>query len=241
MNRLTIIQRVVEAINAQTYLEIGVNTGEVFFAVKAPKKIAVDPAFKFSGRANLHKNPVLNKLAFNAENFFEETSDEFFSKHASIIEKSKVDVAFVDGLHTYMQAYKDIVNCLKYLSPKGVIIAHDCNPTTKAFETPAKNSIDEVLEKANRGEIPGWTGNWTGDVWKALVRLQSERKDINVTTLDLDWGVGVITQGDNNSGLNFKPEEIDKLRYEDLEQNRKAWLNLKEPLYLDTLIDQLKG
>lgn len=241
MNRLTIIQNIAKAVNAKTYLEIGVNTGEVFFAVDVIMKIAVDPEFKFSRRANLHRVPVIkNLLTKNKELFFEETSDEFFAKHANVIETGKLDIAFIDGMHTYMQTYTDIVNSLKYLSPSGAIIVHDCNPTTAAAETPVKNSINEVLEKAKRGEIPGWAYIWNGDVWKAILRLQSERDDINICTLDVDWGVAVITRQANSSRLSYTTAEIEKLNYKDLEQNRLKWLNLKEPSYLNTLIQEIK-
>ena len=60
MERLTIIQTVVEMTRAKTYLEIGVDSGAVFFRVKARYKIAVDPRFEFSTMKQLRyliKNP----------------------------------------------------------------------------------------------------------------------------------------------------------------------------------------
>lgn len=239
MNRFTVIQKLSEAINARTYLEIGVNTGEIFFAVNVPYKIAVDPHFKFSGRARLHRMPIINKLIYkNNEHFFEETSDEFFAVNSGLLETLSIDIAFVDGLHTFHQSYKDIMNCLKYLSPQGVVVVHDTNPISPAFETPVFNSIDEVLNKAKNGEIPGWTGNWSGDVWKAIVKLQCEQKDLNISTLDLDWGVTIIARGNNPNRLPIK--NIDELSYKDLMENRIKWLNLKDPHFLEEILLGLK-
>ena len=238
MNRLSIINSVAQAIKAQTYIEIGVNTGEVFFSVHVRKKIAVDPYFKFSGRAKLHRIPQVRKLLYkNHEHFYEMSSDDFFAEQSELMEKFKPDLSFIDGLHTYGQTYKDVMNCLKYLSPKGVIIVHDTNPICPAFETPAVHSIQEVLDKANKGEIPGWTGNWSGDVWKAIVRLQCEREDLSIFTLDIDWGVTIITRKNNANKLSVK--DIDSLNYKDLDQNRVKWLNLKKPDFLEELIQGL--
>lgn len=239
MNRLTVIQRIAQAIGAKTYLEIGVNNGEVFFALDIPEKYAVDPHFNFSARANLHRLPGVRKgLYKNAEYFFEETSDNFFEKHCDKLKKSGLDLAFVDGLHTYRQSYRDVINCLNYLNPNGVLVVHDTNPATPAIATPVINAIDEVLQKAQRGEIPGWTGNWSGDVWKTIVALQCERDDLNVVTLDIDWGVSVIMKTKNDNRLSVT--SIDGLGYKDLEANRAKWLNLKEPLFLNELTARLK-
>ena len=53
------------------------------------------------------------------------TSDTFFSQ----IEKAlKFDVIFIDGLHTYYQCQKDVVNSLNHLNNNGVIFIHDLLP-----------------------------------------------------------------------------------------------------------------
>ena len=120
MERLNIIQTVVEMTRAKTYLEIGVASGAIFFRVKARHKIAVDPRFEFSTMKRLRyliKNPwnIANK-------YYEMTSDEFFQNEGANVEQSGIDVAFVDGLHTFEQSLTDVSNCLRYLNKGGVII-----------------------------------------------------------------------------------------------------------------------
>lgn len=238
--RLSVTQDLITAVNAQVYLEIGVEEGIMFYRAKAPKKIAVDPKFLFSGRSRLRKNRLVNTLFYgNHEYFFEETSNDFFSHHKQLFDKNKVDVALIDGLHTYAQVYLDIMNVLEVLSPNGVMIIDDCNPPSAVVETPVINSITEVWEKAKRGELPGWNDRWTGDVWKALVRLQSERDDLNIFTLDIDFGMAVIVKGQNRNKLDFSKEQINNFTYSDLEKNRIKWLNLKSADYLDEVLPLL--
>ncbi len=43
MKRSDLIQKIVGAVNARTYLEIGISGGKNFFRIKAKYKFAVDP------------------------------------------------------------------------------------------------------------------------------------------------------------------------------------------------------
>ena len=55
------------------------------------------------------------------------TSDAFFSQNNQIF-----DLIFIDGLHYSHQVLRDINNALRWLSPTGTIVLHDCNPSTEA-------------------------------------------------------------------------------------------------------------
>ncbi len=241
MHRKEIIQKIAVANNACTYVEIGVNAGEVFFSIKAPRKLGIDPCFMFKGKDKIRKWRLVNILfRKNSEFFFRESSDDFFRTHQDLFKKKKIDVAFVDGLHTYLQTYTDISNCLSFLDENGVIVVHDCSPPTKAAETPAIHSMAEIYEKAEKGEIPGWEGKWNGDVWKSIVRLRSERDDLNITTLDTDWGVAIIFKEANNKKLSYSAEDVAHLKYEDLDGDRVGLINLKDTGYLEVILEKLK-
>lgn len=231
MNRLTVIQAVINAKQAQSYLEIGVNNGAVFFRVKAKRKIAVDPRFAFSTFKQFRyflKNPfnLFNKC-------YETTSDDYFQHRSAEMGNTGIDVAFVDGLHTYAQALKDVQNCLRYLNPGGVIILHDCSPPSESAAFPAA-SVDHAL-KAN---LPGWTGDWCGDVWKMVVDLRSTERDLNIFVLDCDMGVGIVTRGTPENMLRFSKEEIDLLTFTDLDRKRQEFLNLKKPEFLVEFLEK---
>jgi hypothetical protein len=171
-----------------------------------------------------------------AASYFQMTSDEFFRNPPPALQADGIDIAFIDGLHTYAQALADVENCLKYLNQGGVILMHDCNPPNETVAAPAAS-----WEEAARMNLPGWTGLWTGDVWKVIARLRSTRKDLKVCVLDCDFGIGVVRRrgGDDESLLlSISPETIAGLGFRDLEKNRKAILDLQPP---QDLLRQLKS
>jgi hypothetical protein len=123
-------------------------------------------------------------------------------------------------MHEYDFALRDIENSLKFLQKNGIVLIHDCNPVSKE----ASVSFEEYKNR-------GFVKDWNGDTWKAIVHLRSLRDDINVFVLDCDQGLGVVTYGEPESKLKFTQQEIKALTYEQLNENRKQWLNLKEPSY----------
>lgn len=131
------------------------------------------------------------------------TSDAYFelNRYKS---KRTFDVIFIDGLHTSEQVAKDIGNSLEILNENGYIVCHDINPTSESLQI-----------------VPYAGGLWNGDVWKAFVTLRGCRPDLEMFTVNTDWGCGVITRGGQD--LIGLPEE---LTYAGLEKNRKLWLNL---------------
>ena len=225
LNRIQIIQRLINATNAKTYLEIGVNNGRCFLRIKARRKIAVDPAMKIpAGRKLKHiiKNP------FNLySRYFEKTSDDFFRDRAEATKKP--DIVFVDGLHTYEQSLRDVLHSFAVLQDGGLVLMHDCNPPTATAAFPAAS-----MDDANN--LEDYKGVWNGDVWKAVVHLRSLHADLEVFVLDCDHGVGVVRKGVPTDMLNFSENEIAQLTYDDLARNRKRFLNLKAPDYFEEFV-----
>ncbi|MBS1501738.1 MAG: class I SAM-dependent methyltransferase [Bacteroidetes bacterium] len=232
--RYHMIQDCIDAIKKRkkvNYLEIGVQTGYCFFKIKANKKVAVDPHFIIKWTKWL-KAYIKNLLNFNNV-YFELTSDDFFSKEADYIKKiGGFDVVFIDGLHLYEQVLTDIENSLKYLNPGGVILVHDCNPLSETAAVRAYTS-EEVMNM----NLPGWTGVWNGDVFKAIVRLRNERKDLDISVYNTDHGVGVVTRGQSKNDLS--DINIDGMTYQDLDNNRVRFLNLKDPAEFPVFVRNL--
>ena len=221
LDRRDVIQTLIDTRGYKKYLEIGVFLGKLFYSIRAKYKIAVDPNVKFT-RFKLLKRSFKYKNNTNlTASSYKLTSDDFFAKKAASLFKNRpIDICLVDGMHEYGFALRDVENSLKYLQPNGVIVMHDCNPAN------SEAAVDFATWKKN-----DFKGNWNGDVWKAVVHLRSQRNDINVFVLDADFGLGVITWGQPESKLNFTADEIQKFTYQDLERNRKEFLNLKEPSY----------
>jgi hypothetical protein len=150
MNRTDVINFYLNKISGEKrYLEIGVRNRDNFNKIQSDHKDGVDPNYDIN---------------------YKMTSDDFFRENTK-----KYDLIFVDGLHLYEQAYRDIINSLNSLNDKGVIIVHDCNPPS------------EWHQRENN-----FKGQWNGTTWKAFVRLRCERKDLNMFVIDSDWGIGVI-------------------------------------------------
>lgn len=161
-----------------------------------------------SNGANFKKIVCENKVCVDPEPLSKAdyvlTSDEFF-KHND----KTFDVIFIDGLHHADQVYRDIINSLHVLREGGYIVCHDMNP-----------------QKEEHQIIPFRGGTWNGDCWKAFASLRRDRSDLEMFTVDTDYGCGIIRKGtqeplDINAG--------DELTYADFDKNRKEWLNLISP------------
>jgi hypothetical protein len=225
VNKEEVVQKALASGRCLHYLEIGVKAGDSLRRIRAREKWAVDPALKLS---------PLDKAflsLFQGCRFFEMTSDRFFAERSACLAARKIDVALVDGLHTYAQALRDITNCLEHLEPGGCVVVHDCNPPSEAAAVSAGS-----YQEARSWELPGWTGEWCGDTWKALVHLRASGADLDICVLDCDYGVGLIKKRRPTSRLQLKPDEIAAMTYADLAARRKELLNLKDPAFADEFL-----
>jgi hypothetical protein len=142
-------------------------------------------------------------------------SDTFFE---DLPQTEKYDIIFIDGLHVEDQVDRDIVNSLNHLSPNGIIVVHDCNPPSEWHQRP----YEEAKKNGCR--------QWNGTVWRSMVKVRATRPDLEVKTVNTDWGCGLIRPSKN------PPEEVmpnvpegDALTYDWLAENRSKALNLIEP------------
>lgn len=157
--------------------------------------------------------PIENKVGVDPDQFSKATihmtSDDFFKEN-----KKTFDIIFIDGLHEYAAVYRDMISSLLILNPGGSIICHDMNPLTKEAQ-----------------QVPRIQKLWNGDCWRAWVRLsQWKGKDVikgnlKMHVVDTDHGCGIITLHEDNETSGLLIEDID-ITYENLEKNRKQWLNL---------------
>ena len=110
MNRVSIIQSLIDKHGYQTYAEIGVRDGSCFNSINVGYKVGVDP----------------DKTSA-ATTFI--TSDEFFASN-----DRKFGIIFLDGLHESSQVTKDIENSLACLEEGGTIVMHDNLPTSEFIQ-----------------------------------------------------------------------------------------------------------
>ena len=189
MKRAEIIQKLIDTINGQSYLEIGLGSGAAWKRIKCKKKCGVDPQFNkqfdYQKGQECTIKPTHN---MTSDMFFEQNSDYF-------------DVIFIDGLHTAEQVEKDIDNSLKTLNNGGFIVCHDMNPESEGAQA-----------------VPRTQTKWNGDCWKAWVNIRSERSDLSMFVVDTDHGCGVIQKGRQKlldlNNLNLTYENLNKHRKE---------------------------
>lgn len=189
LTRIEIINGLIQKNRYASYLEIGVNTpaqpGWSHDSINIATKHGVDP------------NPDVHAT-------YPVPSDEFFATHV----KQKYDIVFVDGLHIFEQAHRDIVNSLNWLNDNGTIVVHDCKP---------EKEITQRRERAS--------DSWHGDVWKAILKLRMERPDVEIQTVDSDEGCAIIRKGHQEMLVPKEPTS-DMYTWNFYKRNRDAILNL---------------
>ena len=184
--RTDVIQALIDKHGYKNYLEIGFARGENFYQIKCERKHTVDPGSDYLPTQDSHN-----------EFFHKCTSDDFYKMN-----KENYDLIFIDGLHTYEQVKKDIVNSLDILVPGGTIILHDLNP---------RNWYQQAFPPENNG-----------DCWKAFVELRNTRSDLEMMCVNTDNGCGILRRGKQKlyDDPNFR------LDYEYFDQRRHEMLNL---------------
>ena len=182
--RQFIVQDIINRKKYKSYLEIGCFDNELFDFVNCEKKIGVDPV-------------VGGNIRKTSDNYFKDCNEKF-------------DCIFIDGLHTYTQVIKDIVNSLNVLNPNGIILLHDCLPNN--FYAQA---------------IPRCQYNWNGDVWRAIVECRT-KKDLDTYTCYADHGIGIIFKRENQNFLNININDFSKINFKEYFYNYKKYMNIIE-------------
>lgn len=239
MNRITLIQRIIQEAKFNKYLEIGSQSGKSLLPIRCKHKFAVDPKFSIPFEKKL-KWLIKNPLNIRTK-YFKETSDDFFSKRKSMLDKNPgFDVVLIDGLHTFEAALKDVLNSLEHLNSDGVIIMHDCYPPNIAAATPANS-----YEDASKMGIAGWTKEWCGDVWKTIVYLKKVYSDsLETYVINTDYGLGVVRiKKKLNLPVNIDKkmsDNINEMSFEEMAQNPKTIIGLRDKDYTEVLINEFK-
>jgi hypothetical protein len=217
-DRVDLINQIIKKKAVTNYLEIGVFGGECLFNVIAPKKVAVDPDFSFGVK---HKAVNFFKNNNYRNTYHEVTSDTFFETNTQVF-----DLIFIDGLHTWQQLLIDIENSLKYISPTGIILMHDCLPISKWEATPAKSYDD--FKKVKPHEV---SPLWCGDGWKILFDIKRQITAFDLKVINLDHGIGVIQFGGKGVEpiLNLITDKTDAYDYDNHFEKYKGIIEILNP------------
>ncbi|GEM_PF-843404 len=221
INRTTVIQNIINKMGYKNYVEIGVERGINFFQIRCKNKFAVDIKFKIPGGFENSES----------EKFYEIPSDEFFAKPPDEIVKNGIDIVLIDGGHTYKQSLKDLINSLKYLNQNGIIILHDCLPTSESCAAPTWEEATKYTD---------FQGAWSGEVYKTIINIR-RKENIFCAVLDCDHGVGIVKKGIQENKIQMTDEEIENLTFQDLMKNKEELLNLKPKEWFWKFLESLKS
>ena len=139
---------------------------------------------------------------------FSMTDEEFLASDEG---EEGYDVVMVDGWHDEGRCLRVLEGCLRRVGRHGAIVAHDTNPPTAWHQRPATEYV------------PGT--EWNGDAWKAVVRFRLAHPEIDVRTVDTDWGCTVIRPGVRASNA-FQLDDATELTWETLVDRRVELLNV---------------
>ncbi len=178
----------------RVYLEIGVHEGHSLrLALPGTRVVGVDPEPRLDG------TPPGTTIVTS-------TSDAFFARSdVDEILGAPPDLVFVDGLHLWEQALRDVAHAERHAHPGTVIAIHDCLP------------IDAVTSSRRRTTLL-----WSGDVWKVVVALRRHRPDLNVHTVAAaPTGLALVTGCDPTDrvltdGADAIRAELDDWSHDDL-------------------------
>jgi hypothetical protein len=200
-----LLERIHRHVVPRGYLEIGVKSGESLRrTLPGTVCVGVDPAPEIA-------RPLSRSTVFAL------TSDDFFAQHdqQSALRGQPLDLAFIDGMHLFEFALRDLMNIERWSHPATTVLIHDVNP------------IDEAGAARERT-----TRSWTGDVWKTILCLREHRPDLDVATIDIGpSGLGIVTNLDPTSTVlhDRYDELVDTyvpMGYDVVESQRAEVLNL---------------
>lgn len=215
ITRATVVQRFLDLFDEPTYLEIGVNRGSTFHEVRAAKKVAVDPSFLFMESEREKSSAV---------EYHEITSDEYFSVSAA--SDLSFDVIFIDGLHTFDQTLRDLLNAVLLIKRTGVIIVDDVIPNS--YDASLADFSEIIKLRQNSDELGTlWVsdGSWMGDVYKVPFFVDAFMQQMSFATVSENHGQTVIWRKTRATANLPQPsfERVSRLDFRDTILSRKAF------------------
>jgi len=175
-----------------SYLEIGTSDYRSFLIAKGAVNVGVDPHPGEPFRANMNNSA---QFRLNVA-----SSDAFFSVYED--SKRMYDLIFIDGLHSFPQVTRDLVNSITKSSHAGTdILVHDVMPISRFVADPERK-----------------TKLWTGDVYKVAFLLRELNVKFSVMLTPptgLLWIKGsqkeqMLKQVSASDGLLFAIEDVNK-------------------------------
>ena len=207
------INAIARATGARSYLEIGVANGSTFLNVDIPRKIAVDPMFRFD-TAPLQSGSV---------QFHQMTSDDYFTRQ----NEGPFDIIFLDGLHTAEQTFRDFCASQALAGPNTLWIIDDTVPSDIYSAWPHQNEAVKFRRMAG-----GQSNDWHGDVFKVVVMIRDYFPTLDFCTINTDGNPQTLVwrsaTGRRPTGDGMSLEEISRMTFFDMLRHQEAFHMMSE-------------
>ena len=187
MDYFAFLDRLHAAIRPEVYLEIGVEFGWSL-ALSRARSIGIDPAPR-PRPESLTGKPWLKLYQMPSDAFFQVYDPE------TVLEGHRLDLAFIDGLHEFVQVVRDLENVERWGHAGTVVVIHDALPLHVHHAMRERREVD-----------------WVGDVWRIVPFLQEHRPDLTCCLVEATpTGVLVVTGlGANQQGMGELAAAIDR-------------------------------
>ena len=197
-----------------SYLEIGVNSGDTFTNVTAARKVAVDPEFRFDVASYAASDPA---SAFHAI-----TSDAYFLEIGA--HTAPFDVIYLDGLHTFEQTLRDLMNAFTLLNRGGAVLIDDVLPNSYDASLP---DIDQVIAlrglQHTLGPVWPHDGSWMGDVFKLVFFIETFLPMFSYATVAENHGQAVVWRQERPAIVPRTMAQVARMDYRDTLLHRASF------------------
>ena len=175
------INRLADLVAASSYLEIGVESGISFREVRVEYRTGVDPLFLFDTGLEVNERT----------RFVRCTSDEFFDIEPL---RSQFDIIFIDGLHTFEQVLRDLMNAMSRAHDHSAFLIDDVWPNDIYSAIPDRTMAMEMRwATGNKDE------SWHGDVFKIVHFIHDFLPCLNYRTVTGSGNPQLLTWFSNKS------------------------------------------
>ncbi len=151
---LDILRTIHRSLQPGLYVEVGIRHG-ISLSLALGPAIGIDPA------------PEITVPLAEQIRVFEKTSDDFFAQDADKAIVQPIDLAFIDGMHWFEFALRDLMNIERHCRAASLVVFDDIFPS-------------HPLQAARRRQ----TRVWTGDIWRIAGCLRHFRPDVVLVPID---------------------------------------------------------
>lgn len=200
VSRRDVVQSCLDLFHEPDYLEVGVCEGSTFRHIRAARKVAVDPAFAPG---------VLDELRPQAGvEAHEVTSDAYFG---TIAGERRFDVIYLDGLHTFEQTLRDLLNALVRLKDPGVIVIDDVYPDSYHGSLPDRERTRLIMRHTEAS-----SRKWMGDVYRLTFFIDSFAQQLSYRMTSNNHGQLIVWRKARPSVAERSVEAVARMPFEQI-------------------------